>query len=362
MEPISRQRYEFLDGMRGVAALYVLLFHIGTRFLDQYIVEHGYLAVDFFFILSGFVLTDAYQQKLETSLSFTAFVKVRLLRLLPMSILGVLVGAAYLLMRWVVEPGRSDPLPAVLAAVAVNLLLLPKLWLARSTGGELFPNNGALWSLFAEVAVNLVWALTLKRVPLVLGALIWAASGSLLFVLALHHGSLDLGWSLATISGGLCRATFGFLTGVALYRLRGAIGLQGAWTPWAALALLSLSLCMPIRSIWWDLACIYLFLPASLALSVNADAAFKFPGRRQLGEISYPLYAIHLPILMWLSGAQKQWLPHAPVTAAVIPIAIGIVGLAYLVQRFYDEPLRQGLRPVLLRNRPAAAGSTPGST
>ena len=94
--PLSKPHFPVLDGLRGVASIMVIIFHLfeplSTGHLDQ-IVNHGYLAVDFFFLLSGFVVGYAYDERWGT-MRFMDFAKLRLIRLQPMVIMGMIFGAA----------------------------------------------------------------------------------------------------------------------------------------------------------------------------------------------------------------------------------------------------------------------------
>jgi peptidoglycan/LPS O-acetylase OafA/YrhL len=124
---VRRERYLYLDALRGIAAIYVLIFHIGHRFGGTRLAPGGFLAVDFFFVLSGVVLASAYEAKIGFDIDIKGFVRNRLVRLLPMSAIGVALGTAYLLLRWQVEPSRSDPILPLVAASLLNVFLLPKL-------------------------------------------------------------------------------------------------------------------------------------------------------------------------------------------------------------------------------------------
>ena len=90
----TKPHYDILDGLRGIAALTVVWFHIfeafATSHLDQRI-NHGYLAVDFFFILSGFVIGYAYDDRWK-KMTVTEFLKRRLIRLHPMVVIGAVIG------------------------------------------------------------------------------------------------------------------------------------------------------------------------------------------------------------------------------------------------------------------------------
>ncbi|MBX9883444.1 MAG: acyltransferase [Novosphingobium sp.] len=177
---VGHNRYRLLDEMRGIAALAVLVFHIGTRGGGPLIVPNGFLAVDFFFMLSGFVIAEAYEARLARGLSFADFALRRLVRMAPVAMLGALAGGAYLAARAFAAPLRSDPLRDVIGANLLNLMILPKLWHGRATGWEMYPANGPLWSLFFEIAVNLVWAAFLAgRGTRLLGGLVIASAGLL---------------------------------------------------------------------------------------------------------------------------------------------------------------------------------------
>ena len=107
MNQTSKPHYEILDGLRGVAAVLVMLYHIGEGFatspVDQS-VNHGYLAVDLFFILSGFVIGYAYDDRWDIGLTVKDFLRRRLIRLHPMVIMGVLL--AWVCLKFYDEPLR----------------------------------------------------------------------------------------------------------------------------------------------------------------------------------------------------------------------------------------------------------------
>jgi peptidoglycan/LPS O-acetylase OafA/YrhL len=85
-------RFALLDELRGIAALAVCLFHIGTRATGVQLFPNGYLAVDFFFMLSGFVLAEAYQRLGRTGagggMDWAGFARRRLVRMAPVAVLG----------------------------------------------------------------------------------------------------------------------------------------------------------------------------------------------------------------------------------------------------------------------------------
>lgn len=156
-ENSSKPRYELLDGLRGVAAIFVILYHFGEGFatspVDQ-MMNHGYLAVDFFFILSGFVIGYAYDDRWQRGMSAGNFMLRRVIRLHPMVILSVIFGAvAYLIQGSVRWDGTPMPLSMLLLALLLGLFLIPVLPGAGADvrgNNEMFPLNGPSWSLFFE--------------------------------------------------------------------------------------------------------------------------------------------------------------------------------------------------------------------
>ena len=166
----SKPHYELLDGLRGVAALVVIWYHIFEAFatspVDQH-VNHGYLAVDFFFILSGFVIGYAYDDRWKTSLTTKSFFKRRLIRLHPMVVMGVVLGvAAYCIQGCVRWDGTHMATSMIMLAMLLNLFLLPVMPGAGADvrgNNEMFPLNGPNWSLFFEYIGNILYAFLFRR-------------------------------------------------------------------------------------------------------------------------------------------------------------------------------------------------------
>ena len=150
--PNTKPHYEILDGLRGVAAIMVVWFHIfeayATSHLDQRI-NHGYLAVDFFFILSGFVIGYAYDDRWG-KMKITDFIKRRVIRLHPMVVVGALIGGVMFYWQgcsvWDVS---KVTILALFIATFMNALLIPATPGTEVRGlGEMYPLNGPSWSLF----------------------------------------------------------------------------------------------------------------------------------------------------------------------------------------------------------------------
>ena len=346
-------RYELLDGLRGVAAVAVMFYHLGRRAGAPEWVPHGWLAVDFFFMLSGFVLAHSYSARLP-GMTMGAFLGLRARRLLPLSMLGVLLGGAYFLLRWHAQaPGHGD-VSHVLLATGLNLLLIPNLRPGGVTGDWLFPGNNVLWSLALEFVVNIVWAAIVIHAGKVLLSALSLAGALLLVLLGYQHGSLNLGFTWGTLSGGAARAMFGFFLGVLLWHLRPQT-VHSRTIPWIATLALVAVFCLPETSWQVDLPMMLLVLPAILWLSVGVDYRPERSGMRLLGEVSYPLYVIHMPILMLLAGWLKQHRPGLHGSVWIDTAALPIMLLALVAGRYYDEPVRRWLQPA--RRTPARAPS-----
>lgn len=349
-EASGQARFEHLDELRGFAALAVVLFHVGTRVGAPALVANGYLAVDFFFMLSGFVVAHSYEARLTAGdararrrMSWRAFALRRLVRLMPMATLGAALGGAYLLSRYWVAPGRSDPLAQLLAANLLNLFALPKLWIARATHGELFPANGPLWSLFFEIAMNLAWAAVLVgRTTRTLGVVAMLGAALTAFV-AMRAGTLDIGWELGSFAGGIGRVTYGFTVGVLVQRWLGARPFALPVPRWLTVAVLLAVLIVPSQDLRWTLAVEFVILPPLLVAAAGlADRRGGALGT-WLGRVSYPLYATHVPFLALTAGMLKsRGLAAHPGFLPYI-LVLPLLAVAWAIATRFDEPLRAAL-------------------
>ena len=212
----SKPHYDILDGLRGVAALLVVVFHLceahATSHFDQ-LLNHGYLAVDFFFILSGFVIGYAYDDRWK-KMTVTEFLKRRLIRLHPMVVIGAVIGAVMFYFQgcsvWDVT---KVTVPMLLAATLMNACLIPASPGTEIRGlGEMYPLNGPSWSLFFEYIGNILYALFLRRLPTrALAALVLLAGcGLTAFAVWGPLGDICVGFALTeeNIVGGSLRLLF----------------------------------------------------------------------------------------------------------------------------------------------------------
>ena len=301
--PPARSHNHLFDALRGLAAVGVMLFHL-TNIEKRQIVPGGYLAVDFFFLLSGFVLWNAYGDRLRNGLSAGSFIALRLRRLYPLFAMGLLLGIARAIGGMHLGDPRAPTVPALMREALASALLLPSAIDAQSV----FPLDNPAWSLSLEVFVNIafcVWIVKASRQRL---AQTCVAAAVVLALVAHHYGSLDIGWRVESYAGGVARCAFSFTLGVAMARF----GLHLRPRPDAELAL-SAGLLVAFTALlvvdpghaWrlpFDILCVLFLFPLILALAAGARmTGLPADAAKAAGTISYPLYATHYPLILPLT-------------------------------------------------------------
>ena len=357
----TKPHYHLLDGLRGVAALVVICYHIGeafaTSFLDQ-VVNHGYLAVDFFFMLSGFVIGYAYDGRRET-MGIWAFAKRRLIRLHPMVVMGALLGALMFYAQgcefWKVS---EVSIGLLLCAMLLNMLLVPAWDGVEVRGfGEIFPLNGPTWSLFFEYIANLLYVLAIRKLSTRwLAMLVFAAGGALLgYAITNENGYLGAGWTFASYGfwGGLLRVMFAFPAGLLLSRVFRKWRVRGTFW-WCALAIVAVAAIPRIGGaahIWangiYDALCVLLVFPLVVWLGASGQTTDALSTRvcNFLGDISYPLYIVHYPfIYTYYAWVKNNNLAFSQTIPQALALVFGCIALAWLCLKFYDMPVRRWLQ------------------
>lgn len=359
----AKPRYELLDGLRGVAALMVIWYHIFEGFatspLDQKF-NHGYLAVDFFFILSGFVIGYAYDDR-WTKMTTGQFFKRRLIRLHPMVILGAIFGTvAFLIQGGVQWNGTEVATGSIIVSLILGILLLPCFPGGYSEvrgNGEMFPLNGPSWSLFFEYIGNIMYALFLRRLPTKWLRAFVIASGLGYASFALLNGSgayhMGVGWTMAdhNFIGGFFRLSFSFSAGLLMSRGFNPVQIKGAF--WICSAMIIGLLSVPYlgsEANWlnglYDCICTLLIFPVIVYLAASGKVTGKVSEKvcTFLGETSYPLYIIHYPIMyLFYAWLWKNGLSFSQTWPVALAIFIGAPVLAYACLKLYDEPVRKWL-------------------
>lgn len=352
----------------------VVIFHTFEAYSDadptKQIINHGYLAVDFFFLLSGFVIAYAYDDRWQ-HMGQWAFYKRRLIRLQPMVVLGSLFGASlfYLQAGGLFPKIAETPLWQVLVVMVIGctLLPLPKAFDIRGWD-EIHPLNGPAWSLFYEYVANIAYALVLRRLSRPVLVLLLVLAAALLLQVALFGERRDLigGWSLdaAGIHIGLARLCYPFLAGMLLMRSGKRLHVRHAFALCSVLLILALALPrMGDTPHHWsnglyDAACVLLLFPIIVAIGAGQQLAEGTAMRvaKFFGDLSFPLYITHYPLIyLYTAWVVDQKVPPrvgAPVGAMLVVVAVII---AYASLKLYDEPVRRWLagrflrKPVLAR-------------
>lgn len=367
----SKPHYALLDGLRGVAALLVVWYHIfeGFQFAGNKpvidFINHGYLAVDFFFILSGFVVGYAYDNRWGKTLTLGGFFRRRLIRLQPMVCMGAVIGAASFLLsgmeRW---DGTHATLWLTFLAFVCGCLMLPALpGMPREVrgNGEMFPLNGPCWSLFFEYVGNIVYALFIRRLSTRLLALLSFALCCALAWFAVTdqsgYGSIGVGWTVdrTNILGGSLRMLCPFTMGLLLSRIFKPIHYaRGAFWTSAALLLIIFHVsyiysdgALSLNGMF-EAACIIAVFPLVVWYAASGKTTDIASTRicRFLGDISFPLYIVHYPLMyafyMWLIKT-RQYTLYETWPAALAVVTASII-LAWLCLKLYDMPVRKWLR------------------
>ena len=368
----TKPHYELLDGLRGVAALLVLVYHIfeGFAFAESVngegsgliaTLNHGHIAVDFFFILSGFVISYAYDERWGR-MTIGGFFKRRLIRLQPMIVLGAVLGAVAFFVggfeRW---DGSTTPVQWVMVAMLLTMFMIPALpgspYEVRGNG-EMFPLNGPAWSLFFEYIGNILYALFIRRLSTRALAFVVAALGVLhawFFVGNVSgYDSVGVGWTIDAVNfwGGVVRMLFPFTMGMLVARTFSPHRIKGAF--WICSAILLAVFAVPYISSsgtpslnsLYEVVCIVLIFPVVVWLGASGRGE-GVSGRINsfLGELSYPLYIVHYPIMYlfyaWLIENHYYTLGQ---TLGVVALVVGSsILLAYASLKLYDKPVRRWL-------------------
>jgi peptidoglycan/LPS O-acetylase OafA/YrhL len=344
----ASHKFEILDALRGVAAIIVVLVHT-TGLMGSNFFPHGYLAVDFFFVLSGFVLTFAYQQKLDAGLSTLAFLKLRLIRLYPLYLVGLLIGFAFVSMRAGVQHSATHP-TAYLLQLLPNLFFLP---VYTSTAGvSAFPFDLAAWSLFFELVANLMHAHFLRRRSNRFLSTIVVLAASLVMYSAFRRGSLDFGQFSTDIAFGFERVLFSYTAGILLFRcwasVRHRVPAPSPFVPGILLVmLLAIPLSIPANPFFEIIAVLLGFPAIVLTAACCQPSSVLRPVAAVLGTASYAIYILHFPLTKYFGSAWRIASHHelpsvdAPWPGLVfLPL---IIVVALLMDRFYDIPVRRAL-------------------
>lgn len=364
----TKAHYDLLDGLRGVAALMVIRYHVfeGFAFASNSAIEtlnHGYLAVDFFFILSGFVIGYAYDDRWGKSLTMKDFFKRRLIRLHPMVIMGAVLGAITFCIQGSVQwDGTHIAISMIMLSLLCTIFFIPAMpgvgYEVRGNG-EMFPLNGPCWSLFFEYIGNILYALFIRRLSnkalTVFVVLLGVALAAFAVFNVSTYGNIGVGWTLDGVNflGGSLRMLFPFSLGMLMSRNFKPMKVKGAF--WictiALIALFSVPYLEGLEPLCmngvYEAFCVIVAFPIILWIGASGTTTDKQSTKicKFLGDISYPVYVIHYPLMYlfyaWLIENQLYTLGETWHVALCVFI-LSII-LAYLCLKLYDEPIRKYL-------------------
>ena len=383
----SKPRYEILDGLRGVAALIVLAYHhfdiYGTGNPAQSFINHGYLAVDFFFILSGFVIGYAYDDRWN-KMSTWGFFKRRIARLHPLIVFSSIMGA--LLFYY----GMSEYFPLIKDAHAEQVLLLMVLGALMIPvtpsmdirgWNEQYPLNGNAWSLLFEYCANILYALFIRHFSKLVLAIFVGFSALLTLNLTLNIDVLGLltdhdlqaytvigGWELDNkhVFIGITRLLYPFFAGLLLSRmmkdtlLRTSENIRNKGFAqrgfWICSILLAVMLLMPriggeshpLYNGIYEAVAILVVFPVIVYLGGCCHVTGKSAKIcKWLGDISYPLYIMQYPIVYGIQGAWNTLHPNVSTDQTLfINISTYVISIlvAWASLKLFDEPVRAWLK------------------
>lgn len=334
----ARVRFYALDGMRGIAALAVVGYHTALGLnLPPSLTIHGNIAVDFFFCLSGFVLAFTHQDQLfQGKAEKLAFARSRFIRLWPTILAGTLLTLAATL----IIGGRFSKLLPI--DFLLSLILLP-----RPAAGNLLWFNGVYWSLLAEVVVNILWAvvgrhLTTKRlvfaiIAMTLALLTVAATMKTVHFFYESYGSIPL----TTL-----RASVSFFLGVLMHRIYRSGRVTLHVHPAILIAVLAFPMIVPGGALWFRLPLYLIYIvilnPAVVLLGALSTLS-ETRVLKWLGDLSFPLYAVHSPIIDLIIPFGLTFSIPGKLAFSIAVLAIALL-VAELVSRFFDKPVRAWLR------------------
>jgi peptidoglycan/LPS O-acetylase OafA/YrhL len=328
----SKKHFEVMDGLRGIAAMAVVLLH---SFTSGGPLINSRLAVDLFFLLSGFVIAYSYDDILRQGMRISDFLIRRAIRLYPMVFVGALGGILIALVHNKTNPGDAYPLQSIATSGGLSLLVMP--YLGHFMGPNAFSFNTPLWSLFFELIANLIYVLSARRLSAPVLIVIVAVS-----LIAIALGGPLGGDTKANILLGLPRVGAGFFGGVLLFKLWSAKRLPNINGHFIFLSVGILAMFgIPIEIGGWLFLPAYAFFLVVVICAIGAQSSKFDKYCALLGQISYPLYLTH-----WLTHYVFTWIGNKAGLTGSLYDLVAIVHfacapfLAFLTAHYYETPIR----------------------
>ena len=370
----SKQRYEILDGLRGVAAIIVIIFHFFELYSfgnpAKQIINHGYLAVDFFYVLSGFVIGYAYDDRWDR-MSYWDFYKRRLIRLHPMVIAGSVLGLCYYYF------GEGATCPKIenvkphyfFINIIMNIFMIPTPNELDTRGwGETNSFNGPNWTLSYEYLINILYSLVLRRLHTIIIGILCLLSSLLVLNLTLNFDVFNVmqerestkytvigGWSLTSceLCVGFTRLFYPFFAGYLVYRLNIKIKIPYSFIICSLLLIFFLCFIRvggddhPIFNGIYEAFVIIVIFPLIIMIGAGDNTKNELIIKicKFIGELSYPIYITHYPIIYANAGWTDYHMNDSLFNKIMLSIGSFVIMVfnAYSLVELYDKPLRKWL-------------------
>lgn len=353
--------FHTLDALRGIAAIGVVTFHMKAVFAP-FVASGGYLAVDLFFMMSGAVLSYAYEARFKAGMGTIDFMRARLIRLYPLYLMGTLLGIGVTVASLLGRNINNWSSWSLMQAVVLALVFLPNL--SGRPVNQIFPLNVPCWSLFFELLVNLLyvvfWSRLTSRRLIVLSLL---TGGAIAFAIG-QNGSMDQGSTAASFAIGLARTIFGFAVGVLIARhLRPAPRVESDLWVLGILAVVGVAIAAnpegELRVIW-DAVCVLVVFPLVVCLGTRFDPSLRLRSVASvLGITSYAIYVLHSPVSSGLNSITRHYAGGAiegvgaPYLGGAL-LAVLFTG-CWVIDRYFDMPIRTLLSRIVPKVQAARA-------
>lgn len=375
-----QHRYLALDSLRGICACMIILHHLPGPFEATPFAKNAYLFVDFFFVLSGFVIGSSYGDRLAGSYPISRYMLLRFFRVYPLHVAMLLVFLAFELSLASGLLGATDR-PTFTDGYTLRRLVECLLLIQPFLGPDGTPWNGPAWSIATEFWTYLLFALTMKVAPrfivplcviIVITAPLSLAIGSDRYMYVFHDGALT-------------RCLFGFATGIICWKLLG-MGRETRMDPLVSLGLELGATCLCLTLVYWagagrlSLLAPVVFAVAVLVFAREGGALSRMLCSRPLvevGKLSYSIYMVHL-FIIWRAlnalsvvdkvtgwnmveqhGAGTRLVDNLLVSSALsIGLLAGILVAAWATHKFIEMPGRDLGRRLAARDRSSRSPPT----
>ena len=354
---MPKKTFETMNALRGLAALIVVIWHGGSHWYGKLVLPSSYLAVDLFFVLSGFVIAHSYQARLAGDMTVKQFFVIRFIRLYPIYFLGTMITCVTALAWFIIRSEASNYLVALhTLPFAIAMLPAPSS-ISGQIYGDLYPLNVPAWSLFCEIIVNLAYAASFKLWS-TRNILIMMAISSILMLsndcFAVEQGWGAGGYNWISWPFGLLRVFYAFPAGVLIYRT-----IYERKFPLPNLRSFVILLICPLlfagHADWFCKLVMFIGIPLLVAFAAKSEPRGLL-GRLSavFGAASYAIYAIHFPLIGLIVPVEHKFGLNSYANYVGVFFLVMIVVIALLIDRWFDQPMRRVLTRLFARPLPYA--------